>query len=234
MPGLDHDRRSLGADLTLLVRSVVVGVAELARGRVHQPSGRVGSRVRFADGTAGVVYRETARDRAVIDAPTVLVVRFRLRRIRSARWHAAFRWESLANTVLFVGFPGFVSKLWCAHDERGRYRGVYQWDGVDRAEAYVSALRRVLALVSERSSIDHVTLPGLDRDAVLAEPSTTEAIRPDGRDAWWRPIVTVRALSSAEPRRDAPRSGSRHARRSARTRRGRGSPPGADCRTRRH
>src|SRR5688572_5354701 len=50
--------------------------------------------------------------------------------------HALFRWESLLNTPLFVGFAGFVSKLWLAHDEDGVYRGFYEWDGPARAEYY--------------------------------------------------------------------------------------------------
>ena len=47
--------------------------------------------------------------------------------------HALFRWESLLNTPLFVGFPGFVSKLWLADDEHGFYRGLYEWNGPARA-----------------------------------------------------------------------------------------------------
>ena len=35
---------------------------------------------------------------------------------------------SLLNTPFFVGFPGFVSKLWLANDEHGVYRGLYRWD----------------------------------------------------------------------------------------------------------
>ena len=65
---------------------------------------------------------------AVTDEPVVLVVAFRLRWVRG-RGHALFRAESLLNTPLFVGFPGFVSKLWVAHDEGHVYRGVYQWNG---------------------------------------------------------------------------------------------------------
>jgi hypothetical protein len=53
----------------------------------------------------------------------VLVVEFRLRAVRGLG-HAAFRWESLLNTPLFAGFPGFVSKLWLANDDLGRYRGL--------------------------------------------------------------------------------------------------------------
>ena len=51
--------------------------------------------------------------------------------------HALFRFESVFSTPLFVGFPGFVSKLWVAHDSSGTYRGVYEWDGATLAEDYV-------------------------------------------------------------------------------------------------
>ena len=80
-----------------------------------------------------------------------------------------FRWESLLNTPLFVGFPGFVSKLWLANDDRGRYRGLYQWDGPRRADHYARALWRVLALVSVPGSIHYVVLSGLRRDELLSE-----------------------------------------------------------------
>jgi len=87
-----------------------------------------------------------------------------------------------------VGFPGFVSKLWLAHDERGRYRGVYEWDGAERAEHYARSLWRVLALVSEPGSIDFRVVPGLRRDDVLADPALLED-RPGSAPAdWWRPV----------------------------------------------
>jgi hypothetical protein len=67
-----------------------------------------------------------------------------------------------------VGFPGFVSKLWLAQDQNGVYRGLYEWDGATRAEAYVLALWWALIVVSEKDSIRHQVLPGERRDAVLA------------------------------------------------------------------
>src|SRR6516225_7682585 len=154
-------------------RALTACVAETARllwqRRTHLRAQRVGMRLHFADGTSARVYRETAVDRGATADPCVLVVEFRLRAVRG-RGHAVFRWESLLNTPLFVGFPGFVSKLWLAHDERGRYRGVYEWDGPRLAENYARALWRVLALVSVRGSVHYVVLPGLRRDAALAEP----------------------------------------------------------------
>ena len=82
-----------------------------------------------------------------------------------------FRAESLLNTPLFVGFPGFVSKLWLTHDERGRYRGVYEWDDPSLADAYARALWWVLALVCPRGSIHYTIVPGRRRDDVLRDPA---------------------------------------------------------------
>ena len=99
----------------------------LARHEISQPSDHVDEILRFGDGSHGRVYRETVVEHAATDEPVVLIVAFRLRSVRG--WgDALFRTESLLNTPLFVGFRGFVSKLWLANDEDGRYRGVYQWN----------------------------------------------------------------------------------------------------------
>jgi hypothetical protein len=146
-------------------------------------------RLGFADGSAAYVFRETVLEVPRVSEPCVLVVRFRLRRVRG-RGHAVFRRESLLNTPLFVGFPGFVSKLWLTHDARGFYRGLYQWDGAAEAEAYARSLWRVLALVSDPRSIDYHVLPGVDRDGLLAGAALTGE---DGRPReWWRPVAAER------------------------------------------
>ena len=108
-----------------LIRSFVL----LAAGRIRQPRSRLGRRLIFADETSATVYRETVIDRPAPADPAVLVVEFRLRSVRHERWHKVFRVESVLNTVFFVGFDGFVSKLWLDHDEHDRYRGLYEWDG---------------------------------------------------------------------------------------------------------
>lgn len=184
-------------------RCVARSMVLLARGRVHLRREHVGRRVRFADGTVGRVYRETAVDLTPAE-PCFLVVTFRLRLVRGLG-HAAFRAESLLNTPLFVGFPGFVSKLWLAHDDAGRYRGLYEWDRVDAAEHYARSLWRVLELVSVPGSIDYEVLPGLRRDQVLADPRLLERTpRPGPESApedghgralvdqpasWWRVVA---------------------------------------------
>ncbi len=170
------------------MRALAGCVAETARllwqRRMHLPSRRVGMRLHFADGTSARVYRETAVDGGATADPSVLVVEFRLRAVRGCG-HAVFRWASLLNTPLFAGFPGFVSKLWLAGDERGRYRGLYEWDGPGLADNYARALWRVLALVSVRGSIHYVVLPGLRRDVLLDRPQVLDGAAADGA-AWWR------------------------------------------------
>ncbi len=168
------------AALRALTRCFVQTARLLRQGRLHLPAQRVGTVLRFADGTSARVFRETVAERGTTRDPCVLVVEFRLRAVRG--WgHAAFRRESLLNTPLFAGFPGFVSKLWLAHDDRGRYRGLYEWDDPLLAEGYARALWRVLALVSVPGSIHYAVLPGLRRDEVLERPD----LMGDGT-AWWR------------------------------------------------
>ena len=168
------------AALRALTRCFACTARLLRQGRLHLPAQRVGTVLRFADGTSARVFRETVAERGTTQDPCVLVVEFRLRAVRG--WgHAAFRRESLLNTPLFAGFPGFVSKLWLAHDDRGRYRGLYEWDDPHLAEGYARALWRVLALVSVPGSIHYAVLPGLRRDEVLERPDLM------GKDeAWWR------------------------------------------------
>lgn len=156
----------------------------LVRRRVRFPRSQVGRRIGFADSTSARVYRDTRVGGPVAD-PCLLAVTFRLRAVRG-RGHAWFRAESWLNTPLFVGFPGFVSKLWLAHDEHGRYRGLYEWDGPDRAETYARSLWHVLALVSEPGSIDYRIVPGVRRGDILADTSVLAPWFPDEDGAWWR------------------------------------------------
>jgi hypothetical protein len=166
-------------------RCVLRTVALLAQRRIHQPSQHVGLCLRFADGTAARVYRETVVDAGVAQDPCLLLVAFRLRLVRG-RGHTLFRWESELNTPLFVGYPGFASKLWLAHDQRGVYRGLYEWDGAERAESYARCLWRVLALSCVPSSIHYRVVPGLRRDEVLAAPELLAEAAPEDEETWWR------------------------------------------------
>jgi hypothetical protein len=150
------------------------------------PRRLAGTQLRFANGTSARVFRETTVDRTEPREPCVLVVRFRLRLLHG-RWHRLFRWECILNTPLFVGFPGFVSKLWLDRDAHDDYRGLYEWDGAASAARYAASLWRVLGLVCPRGAIDFVVLPGLRRADVLDDPSHLTPLDAAG-DAWWRII----------------------------------------------
>jgi hypothetical protein len=178
----------IGDGLRALGRCALRTAGLIGGRELHQPTGAVGRRVRWADGTTSEVYRETVADH-VAQLPCTLVVRFRLRGVRRPILHTLFRLESELNTMLFAGFPGFVSKLWFANDERGVYRGLYEWDDPAKAEAYVKALWWALMVVSERSSIGAVVLPGVHRDELLDAAGT--AVRDDPA-AWWRPVEVDR------------------------------------------
>ncbi|TDU83838.1 hypothetical protein EV138_6302 [Kribbella voronezhensis] len=172
--------------LAAVGRCLVTTLQLLLQRRIHQPREHVGTLLRFADGTEGRVYRETVIDRPPAADPCVLVVAFRLRGVRGAG-HTLFRWESWCNTPLFAGFPGLISKLWLAHDESATYRGFYEWDGAESAEAYARALWRILELVSEPGSIHYHVLPGIHRDEVLADP---DLLTPADDPSWWRLVGT--------------------------------------------
>lgn len=164
-------------------RCVLRSVALVTSRRIHQPRAELGREIRFADGTVSRVYRETIVDAPPPRDPCVLIVAFRLRGVHG-RGHALFRWESVLNTPLFVGFPGFVSKLWLAHDLNGTYRGIYEWDSPGQAAAYARSLWRVLELVSQSGSIAYHVSTGLRRGEFLdgVDPNHPEDA------AWWRAV----------------------------------------------
>jgi hypothetical protein len=185
--GVEEPPLPLRCAVKALGRCALRTAVLLARRGIHQPVGYSGRTFRFADGTTTEVYRETVVERPPAAEPVILVVCFRLRRVRSNWGHALFRWESELNTVLFAGFPGLISKLWLRHDQRGVYRGLYEWDDPALAVAYVRALWWVLALVSVPGSIHYAVLPGLRRDELLRDPTRTAtavARAPEGD--WWR------------------------------------------------
>jgi hypothetical protein len=165
-----------------LGRCALRTVGLLARREICQPTDHLGLVLTFPDGSHGRIYRETTLRNAPTDDLVRLVVEFRLR-WAAPRWgHALFRAESLLNTPLFVGFPGFVSKLWVAHDENGVYRGVYEWNSAALAHDYARALWWVLALVGERGSIRYEVGPGLRGDG--ANVPADRDLGPQSQIAW--------------------------------------------------
>jgi len=176
-----------GVAARAVARCALATVGLLVRRRTHLPREHVGRRLRFADGTTARVFRETVVDGQPPEDPCLLLVEFRLRLLRG-RWHRAFLGECILNTPLFVGFPGFVSKLWLDRDEEERYRGVYEWRDAPGAEFYARSLWRVLELACPAGSIHYKVVPGFRRDAVLQDPQLLAAASPEDGAAWWRPV----------------------------------------------
>lgn len=171
--------------------SARVTAALLKRGQLRLPSRFVGRQLSFADGTTSRIFRETVLQDARVDRPTLLVVCFRLRLLRKSRiMHTLFRLESIANTPLFAGFDGFRSKLWATDLRTGVYRGVYEWDGADGAEAYVKTLGRLLRPICVPGSVWYHIEPRIRRDEFLRDPAIVDAGPAIGdataEDQWWR------------------------------------------------
>lgn len=166
------------------------------RDELHLSGEHVGWQLDFGDGSTAQVYRETRCTSPRTGPPCLLVVVFRLRGLGFGPWrHALFRAESVLNTPLFAGFPGFRSKLWLTDPVTGRYRGVYEWDGPGQADAYAHTLSRLLRLVCEPGSVAWQVVPELTPADVLAAPAPALDPRDPpaapAPDQWWS-IVGVR------------------------------------------
>jgi hypothetical protein len=163
-------------------RCVAAWGALTAQRALAQPRDLVGTRLRFADGTTSVVFRETALRDVPTSPPVLLVIAFRLAFLGSRpALHAAFRRECVLHTPLFAGFPGFRSKLWADDVGTGIYRGVYGWQDAGLATHYAERMVGLLAPFSTPASARFHVADGLTREEYLRG---TEPAAP--ADAWWR------------------------------------------------
>ena len=183
--------RLSASSVRAFVSSFVVTGRLLWQGRLRLVDELVDRHIEFADGGRFRVYRETVC-LAPNRAPCVLVVRFRLRLVgRRALLHALFRAESLANTPLFAGFPGFRTKLWMTDERTGEYRGLYDWDGPERARAYATTLVALLRLVCVPGSVAFHIEPHVERDDYLRRVALAESGTPP--QGWWAPAQSASA-----------------------------------------
>lgn len=144
-----------------------------AGGALHRISGRLGRAYWVDDGGTYQIFRETISDAAPPADPTVLVVGFRLKVIRSlALPHWLFQRGCLLTTPFWSGFPGFAVKLWMVDPETKNYLGIYDWRGEANAQRYVDALVCVLKPLSIEGSVWYRLLPGQPLEDYLAEHAT--------------------------------------------------------------
>lgn len=167
--------------------SAAVTARLLREGCLASPRRLIGHRLRFADGTTSLVFRETAIRGGDTRNPAVLVVQFRLWLLDDSRvLHAFFRHECIAHTPLFAGFPGFRSKLWLTDVGTWVYRGVYEWDGSDQAEAYATTLSGLLRPFSYRDTVRHHLVPDIRRDDFIRHPDLAMVDTDTATSPWWR------------------------------------------------
>lgn len=168
----------------------------LARHEIEMPKGNLGRTMRFADGTASEVYRETAMRQRQHDDLVLLAVRFRLRIIGLSRFaHFLFRVESLLNTLLFAAHRGFQTKLWLTDRSTGHYRGIYEWNGRTAAIDYLETLRVVLAPWVQAGSYAYEVIEDVSRDEYLDGLLPDDVGRSSG--SWWRPVRSGQEVSRA-------------------------------------
>ncbi|HEX6498864.1 MAG TPA: hypothetical protein VF054_07500 [Micromonosporaceae bacterium] len=171
-------------------RSAAQTARLIAAGRLAQPRRMTAARLRFADGTTSVVFRETTIRGVEVPGPAVLVVGFQLRLIGRAQFpHAVFRRECVLHTPLFAGFAGFRSKLWLADEVTRGYHGVYQWAGADLADRYATTLSELLDVVCVPGSVRYHVVADLTRGEYLAGVLAA----PDG-GSWWQLAAPVQRV----------------------------------------
>ena len=159
-----------------VLRCVGAAAVLLFRRRIRLPRRHLGRRVHFADGTTGVVYRETIADGVAALEPCTLLVTFRLRGIRG--WaHAAFRAESLLKTPLFVGFR--VSSANCGSPTISAARIAASTNGTAQAGERLRPSLIAGAGAGQHSGVD--PLRGPDRNPPSSLPRGTGSCR-----AWTR------------------------------------------------
>jgi hypothetical protein len=121
--------------------------------------------VTLPDGRTFRTFRQTSCDVAEPDGAdhVVLVVWFRLHGVPPGapvrRW--IFERESILNTVLYAGMPGFRTKLWMVDPATSDYAGVYEWSGRSAAEAYVRYITSVLRPLSRAGSVGGYVVDGV-------------------------------------------------------------------------
>ena len=132
-------------------------------GRLHEPKGRIGQTFTNPDGQKFVIFKETILDPATgrpqpgpsTRPEAVFRVRFRVKRF-------AF-WQQVLiafKSPLFVTLPGFRSKLWMKNEVTCDYQGVYEWDRLEDAQAYVeSELMKIMTWLAIQGGIEWEITP---------------------------------------------------------------------------
>jgi DNA-binding transcriptional regulator of glucitol operon len=119
------------------VSSVFKTIGFVVTGRLHFPKQRIGEVVIDEDGRQFTIFREVVVDRAKTQPEhpgAVLTLHFKVTNMSPA----ANKFYSLLPLPLYIGDPGFRSKLFTIN---GEYcQSIYEWDTVQDAENYVNSI----------------------------------------------------------------------------------------------
>jgi hypothetical protein len=157
----DADRATLSATIRTL--GIALGCALrtlwlLARGALHIDHSLDGRLAQLPDGRTFEIFRRTTSSASDHDMnePVVLSVWFHLRFVPAwARTRRTlFERESILNTLLFAGFPGYQSKLWMVDPDTNEFAGLYEWRGREAAERYARYITSVLRPLSSHGLVD--------------------------------------------------------------------------------
>ena len=114
------------------------------------------------------IFRETVSDDGTRDRSVVLVVRFRLRVLRSNTFlHWLFQRACILTTPFWSGFRGFRVKMWMVDPQTKNYLGIYDWAGVENAQTYIDALVQVLRPLSTPGSVWYELYPDQEFEPFL-------------------------------------------------------------------
>ncbi len=138
-------------------RSVLKTLEYALTGRLHFKRQRLGQVVTADDGQSYTIFREIVVDPRP-DQPekpeAVFILHFRVTNL-SPRQNRLF---SLLPIPLYVGFPGFRSKVYTIHGSC--CQSIYEFDTVQDAEAYArSAALQFITRRSVPGSVSHTIVP---------------------------------------------------------------------------
>ncbi len=116
------------APLSVIPRSIRLMIT----GRTAYPQARVDQTITLGDGRQYRVFREVImRDNPPRDTGGMFRVWFKTK--MSLNNTITF---SLFTRIMFVGMPGFRSKIWLVNEKTEEFGGIYQFDTVDDARQY--------------------------------------------------------------------------------------------------
>lgn len=140
--------------------AAITGLGRMLAGRVRFNRRRVGKILIEENGEQHRVFREVEVDspqRLPCGLPVALKLRFRFARFSPA----VNRWLSLIPVPAIIGMPGLRQKTWTHCDETGYSQGIYQFESIETAEAYLASL--VVRMLEKRAA------PGSMSQIILKE-----------------------------------------------------------------